>query len=172
MCVSNTIHTGMVKKSPFRNKKLTSNLYIYAGQKNNISTGLWPVCRRSQRGSQFSIRYSAATWPVRFSILIFFLLCGCILRGTTSFGMLVSIFEMFWNDVCIHLHSQVQIEPWICKCRADVCGSLRSARFIEEFVYAHAHTPMHTLAHLHLQIFSYPFHLCMLREDYVFKTRF
>lgn len=90
----------------------------------------------------------------------FFFMSGCILRGTTSFGMLVSIFEMFWNDVCIHLHSQVQIEPWICKCRADVCGSLRSARFIQEFVYTHAHTHtcthMPTLTHWHMQISSTP----------------
>lgn len=96
----------------------------------------------------FQIRYSAVSWPLRFSPLIsffFFFLCGCILRGAMSFGMLVSIFEMFWNDVCIHLHSQVQIEPWICKFGADVCGSLRSARFIEEFVYTRMH--IHTRRH-------------------------
>lgn len=63
--------------------------------------------------------------------------------------MLVSIFEMFWNDVCIHLHSQVQIEPWICKCGADVCGSLRSARFIEEFVYTRTHKRARACLHTH-----------------------
>lgn len=100
----------------------------------------------------FQIRYSAVSWPLRFSPLIFFFLCGCILRGAMSFGMLVSIFEMFWNDVCIHLHSQVQIEPWICKFRADVCGSLCSARFIEEFVYTRMH--IHTRTHTYICRFS------------------
>lgn len=122
--------------------------------------------------NQIFSRYSAASiFPANF----FFSLCGCILRGTTSFGMLVSIFEMFWNDVCIHLHSQVQIEPWICKCRADVCGSLRSARFIEEFVYTHTHTRTHTCTSLHTYICRFaltPFLSCMPREDYLFKTWF